>query len=363
MSEPRIPHDLLLGPHKLDDILRAFEGLLQWSLCNFKRLSVPLLADYFAHLHRAGIAQPRCFNDGILYYDGSLFVTRENLRAPLNRAEVERLLKLVCAKAEAMNADIVSSIQVRRIYLYGSCLRGAEAPNDIDLGIEIHREDGTSVPVPDPDPFGPPSEFDDAARPLALRKPRIISLLHIGEVQAIGAPHRLIWEAGRGRLVNEPLQTPVRTSETCDTHEEKQQQHATKQKTLDAWVKKVRKIQDWPVMPSIPPTKDAVASLEQYQDWQDNQLLLMRAHLHCLPDGPLKEDIQRQMDAHLAQSPELRQQWEAAAPIILPFIHASQQHSPWSLRPDGRLVKSSSRPTQPPHHARSWFSRLFLRRV
>src|SRR5690606_28153460 len=131
------------------------------------------------------------------------------------------------------------------------CLRGAIAPHDIDLGVVIHR-DGLPLPYqPPPHPFAPPSEFDLAARPLALRKPRLISLLHIEEVRAIGAPHRLIWDARRGGVENEPVRTPPRTSETISDHGEKLRLHADEQAIFDAFVQRVQSIAAWPVAPAI----------------------------------------------------------------------------------------------------------------
>lgn len=343
MSEPRIPNDLCLGPHRLDDILRIFERSGQWFLSNLtRRTQLPAiwLADFLAHLHAAGMAEPKVL-DGDLYYKETLSITRENLRTPLTRAEVERLLKRVCAKAEEMNADGTSGIRVCRIYLYGSCLRDAEAPNDIDLGLEILQA-GRLLQDPPKYPFAPPSAFDLAVRPLALRKPRLISLLHIDEVRAIGAPHQLIWEAGRSRLKNEPLQTPKRTSDACLKHEEELRRRKIRQEELDAFVHRVQQIKDWPVMPKITLSTGEPAPLAQYRDWQENDVLLLRAHLHCLPDGLPREEIQTRINTHLAKSAKLCRQWRDAAPLILPFIHASQHHTPWQLRPNGRLVKRHS---------------------
>jgi hypothetical protein len=345
MSEPRLPHDLRIGRFLLDDILRYIQGCGQWFLFNITQetqLPATWLADLLCHLHTADIVQPECLRDGSLLYEEELSITRENLRAPLSRGQVEPLLAKVFAKAAEMNQsrnDQYEGYTILRIYLYGSCLRGAESPRDIDLGIEIQRKDGTPVPVPDSDPFGPPPEFAQAARPLALRKPRLISLHHIEKVRAIGAPNQLVWEAGRGRLKDKPLQIPQKTSATCPELAEREQRLARRQRELDAFVHRLRQIKDWPVMPEIAPTTTQPVLLKQYQEWQQNTILLTRAHLHCLPDGSLKKTIQHQMDIRLSASAELRQKWDAVAPNTLPFIYASQYYSPWHLRSDGRFVK------------------------
>lgn len=274
-----------------------------------------------------------------LHYDETIVITRENLREPLTRNKAAALLTRVCAKAEEMNADADSPYTIRRIYLYGSCLRDAEKPHDIDLGIEIRRKDDTPVPAPHPYPFGSPDEFQTAARPLALRKPRLISLHHMEEVRSIGAPHRLIWESGRGRLQDEPLQTPTRTSETAPEYTMKRQRHAVRQQELDSFVRRVQTIREWPVMPKIAPSAATTPTLEQYRAWQKNRILLARFHLHCLPEGVLRKELQAKIDAQLAKSPDLSRQWQDAAAHVLPFIRASQHHTPWHPRPDGRLVK------------------------
>lgn len=106
MSEPGIPNDLRLDPHRLDDILRYFQGSGQWILDNFThrtKLSATQLADFLAHLHHAGLVRMACYDNGWLCYDNFTFLTSENLRAPLTRDQIEPLLAKVCAKAEEMN--------------------------------------------------------------------------------------------------------------------------------------------------------------------------------------------------------------------------------------------------------------------
>lgn len=64
-----------------------------------------------------------------------------------NGSLMERSLALALALAESVTARIVESLDVwpmsmiREVYLFGSFARGAAEPNDVDLDIELDRDD------------------------------------------------------------------------------------------------------------------------------------------------------------------------------------------------------------------------------
>lgn len=340
MSEPRLPNELKLGRFRLDDVLRALGGY-QWLLCSIMssgKPSAPLLAEIMAHLYVAGLAVPKGVLNGKLYYDSPVLFSRENLRAPLNAGQVEELLTRVCEKASEMNRSDAPFF-VRAIHLFGSCLRGAAAPRDLDLAVEV-LQDGTLMSEPSYAPLAPPSSFDIAVRPLALRKPGLIKLHHIGEVAAIGAPRRLIWEASHGRVFDSPMVTPNASSAQAQDYPAKLQNQDRRQQEFDALARHIGSIQTWPQMPVLALPQKQSVSVERYQSWLEQPCLLTRAHLHCLPPGPLRDRILQMIEGDIKRNPAVERAWTEAGPTVEDFIQASIQYSPWVQRYDGRLLAS-----------------------
>lgn len=342
MGEPRLPHDLRIGRFLLDDILHAF-GFGQWILTNLthrSQLSAPLLAEIMAGLHAAGLAAPRDLGDGDIFYDDPFSLMRENLRAPLDRDEVETLLARVFARAGELNRERASVYSFRNIWLFGSCLRGAAHPHDIDLGVEIHR-DGSPLPYTPAHVLGPPTEFDGAARPLALRKPAILTLHHIDAVRGIGAPHQLVWTAASGRVRGAPVVTLSATLPGAGDYAEKLAKKAERQASFDTLVRHIRALPGWPEPPSSGTRAARPLTRAAYRALQSKPLVLSLAHLRCLSAGELHDRVEAQLERARKKGTPPLAEWRQAETHVDAYIEASLRHTPWSLSPDGRLKKSA----------------------
>jgi hypothetical protein len=347
MSEPLLPHDLRLGRFLLDDILRAF-GFSHWFLTNIthaSKMSVPLMTEIIAHLHTAELVEFSMTGELGIHYEQIPLITRWNLRRSLTLNEARTYIAKVLDRARELNNSPQFKYTIQNIYLYGSCLRGAEKPKDIDLAVELTHE-GNFVPYVLSGPFGPRTEFDSIIVPLSLRKPAVISLHHIDEVRSIGAPHKLIWNAEKGAVGNAPILTTPVVSPSAKDYFSKLRMRAERQKQFDAISHYVESIQKWPVMSDINVDTAPDLSFETYDELQDSTLLLALAHLHCLPSGALREQVQSALTALRAQkSPNapIDSNWQKAEEWVPAYIKASIRYNPWSFRPNGRLLKSEKK--------------------
>lgn len=56
---------------------------------------------------------------------------------PLRRETAERLISDVTNRARAVNRDGKWAYRIGRLVIFGSCVRGAERPNDVDIACEL----------------------------------------------------------------------------------------------------------------------------------------------------------------------------------------------------------------------------------
>ena len=56
---------------------------------------------------------------------------------PLRRETAERLIRDVINRARAVNRNGEWAYRIRRLVLFGSCVRGADRPNDVDIACEL----------------------------------------------------------------------------------------------------------------------------------------------------------------------------------------------------------------------------------
>ena len=56
---------------------------------------------------------------------------------PLRRETADRLISEVVERARAVNRDGKWAYRIARVVIFGSCVRGAERPNDVDIACEL----------------------------------------------------------------------------------------------------------------------------------------------------------------------------------------------------------------------------------
>lgn len=337
MSSPRIDPNLRVGRFLLGDCFRAL-GTWEWFLSNIQTgLAEPMLAEMMAALHQAGIVTLNQHpHRNFFGYERRLY--RENLQRPLTRDEAETLLARICSEAELLSQE-GGYYTYGRIFLFGSCLHGAELPNDLDLGVEVFG-DGKLVPEPSYVPFTR-SEFDCAVKPLNVRRPRHVSLHHVNEMLGIGASHKLVWSAQTGRVTDAPIITLTRTTTTTEQWVRKLQSHDAKQAELDQMADRISRMASWPQLPMLDLDGEPDITRQRWKALQENSYVLALAHLRCLPGAELRTEVMRQWREmeHTgdARKVSAAHRWTGA------YIKAGLRYNPWTLRANGRLLKRTSR--------------------
>ncbi len=114
----------------------------------------------------------------------------------LPRSEAERLLKLVIAKAQFINAHPQEfPYGIKTMVVFGSYLTDKPVLGDLDIAIEVAR-------VRIPEYYGRYTRdihwADKATKALRLRRPRVISVHWLGEIVEMGAPFKEVFHNGSG---------------------------------------------------------------------------------------------------------------------------------------------------------------------
>jgi hypothetical protein len=109
----------------------------------------------------------------------------------LLRAEADRLLGLVIAKARYVNAHPEEyPYGIQTIAVFGSYLTDKSVLGDLDIGVEVVR-------VRAPEYFGHYARdihwAEKATKALRLRRPRVISVHWLAEVKAMKAPYKEVF--------------------------------------------------------------------------------------------------------------------------------------------------------------------------
>jgi hypothetical protein len=110
----------------------------------------------------------------------------------LPRAEAERLLELVIAKAEFVNAHPEEfPYAVQTLAVFGSYLTEKPVLGDLDIAIELKLVRRLEYHGK----FSRPVHWGDkTTKALRLRRPRKISVHFLAEVREMGAPFREIFQ-------------------------------------------------------------------------------------------------------------------------------------------------------------------------
>lgn len=340
MSSARIDPSLRLGAYRLDDIYRAL-GFSEWMLCNLRdrNIPLPLMADMFLALHAVGLVELQydAGRYGLYYNRGrGAFIWLESFVLPLARDEADRMLAGVIARAEAMNADPAGEFRFTRIVAFGSYLSPKPILGDLDIGAEAYcARDGSRVPEPAYYPLRSRCAFDRWASVLSKGAKGRISVHDIREVLTIKAAYRQAWTAQEGITPAAPVIPGGQSAEQLRDMTEDKTRDANQQRVLDAVAERIATQKSWPraVVPDLTSVR-ALSRARFAKLSKEDDCLMALAHYRLLPSGALRDQV--------AAAIGPLDRFSALEPLVLPFIKASIEYVRWSLRPNGRVLRSGA---------------------
>lgn len=353
MKKPTTPLsvDLRYGGYQVLPIIKVFESLgtnvVRPGDLPFRvGLAEPLESWALYAFSEMGALTPSVWQSSLLYHiDKRDRIPRSgHFVARLNKARASNLIERVLTNAEKANADPYSDFIFDMIGVFGSTIRGAEAPGDVDI-VFVARDCDTGELIPESDyyPFGPDSPTDRAARVLRGGTRRSdLSCHDLREINSIGAPYRVLWTREEGRV-----ERPI-TQNTTPVQEQSLHDHDSIVRTDERCEAFRRKCAQSALL--VPPTNPHIPEGTEpmrIEDWaktvsRDALIALLAQHL-CLPPSPLKDQAGGLIaDLRKDHAAEV----ERAAKQLFPFLAASLKFGTWKWDPAQGLIKGN--PTNAP---------------
>jgi len=331
MSQPRIDPTLKIGRFQIRDIYRAF-GPHQWFIGNIleRDVSLPLAVEGLLSLASAGFVWPI---DTLAAF-GRISLDASNFTRLIPRPEAETMLRQVLGNADSINLSRWNDIRIDAIYVFGSFLGDKPLLGDLDLAIEV-TDLQTSKPLAKPQRgvFPRREFFDQVASRLAGRQLiRSVSIHHIDEIRDCGFSHRLVWTNALGYFSDAPLvaEDPTAPHRAFITDPKFD---IARQEQIDRATAKASAINIWPTPLSVDVSSVKPMSEKRYLREIHSPIAQM-AFFELIP--PSYRDG---LDLSAFDNLESR----ALRLHILPFIARSLIRNRWTLRSNGRLLRSGSR--------------------
>ncbi len=331
MSQPRIDPTLKIGRFQIRDIYRAF-GPYQWFIGNILKrdVSLPLAVEGLLSLAAAGFVWP----SGSLTAFGRIYLDASNFTRLIPRAEAETMLRQVIGNAGTINLSRWNHIRIDAIYVFGSFLGEKPLLGDLDLAIEAtDLQTGKPLAKPQRGVLARREFFDQVASRLVSRHLiRLVSVHHIEEIRDCGFAHRLVWTNALGTLSGAPLvpENPTASHRAFITDPKFDIAH---QEQIDRAIAKASAISTWPTPLSVDVSSVTPMSEKRYLRELYSPIATM-AFIELIP--PSYRASFHNPDIDTSQSRTLR-------PHVLPFIARSLSMNRWTLRSNGRLLRSGAR--------------------
>lgn len=344
MGHPILDPSLRVGRFLLSDVLRSFEGAGQWFIGNITwttRLTVPLLGEIMGNLMKVKAARFSFDqNSGNVIYELGRphpVLSCKYVRNRLSRQEAETLISAVCDRAAMLNKDADCPFVYRTICSFGSCLIRKPHPGDVDIALEVRYRRGGEVPQPNPIPFTSPGDFGRATRLLYGRGERFkLSLHHYRELLEMGTPYKRIWTKAAGRMEEAILRPTFRPGAKAAISRTKKAERKY-QEQIDAFAARVQGVQRWLKPPSLDLSRVKTVSPRKWQTLQESRWVLAHAHQMCLPRCATRTALTKALAKCKSREANFGKRWAAA------YIKTSMRLNPWTVRPNGRLLRKGSR--------------------
>ena len=284
-------------------------------------------------------------NDDCFWYSPD-YDTHGDMLAPnhfvqrLTPAKAHEIIARVIRNAENFNADPSRDFIIESLGIFGSVLRQADSPGDVDIVFSAcWRDDNTSIPEASYLPFGGLEPVNYVSRALGRGSRRMdLSCHYILEVQSIGAPYRIIWTRKDGR-VDRPIIVPKKLRSNED---ETQLKLSRANEFADSFRRRCASLPllSPPRMPSVDPVAPPMSHSKWIRTLETKHPVVDLAHALCLPSGELKDKVNSMLEECFHKQPCLKTK---AHKMLDSYLAASALYGEWNWAPEVGLGKAKRR--------------------
>jgi hypothetical protein len=260
----------------------------------------------------------------------------------LTLAKTQEIIARVIRNAEKANADPSRDFNIESLGIFGSVLRDADSPGDVDIVFAAcWRDDNTPLPEASYHPFRSREPVDYVSGDLARGSRRMdLSSHYILEVEKIGAPYRIIWTRKEGR-VDRPIVTPEmrQSKEEDDESSLAKAEFARANAFTNSFRTKCESLPPLapPKTPPIDPATQPMTKSKWIQSLEENHPVVDLAHALCLPPGALKHEIDSMLQELFQTDPSRKL---TAHKMLSPYLAASALYGKWEWDPRVGLRKA-----------------------